>query len=91
MLKYEDLKNKPRELLAATGLKAEEFDGLLAAFSQVYATRYRGDKTVEGQPRQRQQGVGIKAPCLETRINCYSSWFTRKPTHCKPSRGYSLG
>ena len=38
MLKYEDVKNKPRELLAATGLKAEEFDGLLAAFSQVYTT-----------------------------------------------------
>jgi len=60
MLKYEDLKDRPREQLAATGLKAEEFDGLLAAFSQAYATTYRGDKTVEGQPRQRQQGGGNK-------------------------------
>src|SRR5258708_30666565 len=60
MIKYETLKNKPRELLAATGLKAEEFEGLLAAFSQEYAKAYRAEKTVEGTVRQRRQGGGNK-------------------------------
>jgi hypothetical protein len=34
MLKYEDLKNKPKELLAATGLKQEEIEALLVRFSE---------------------------------------------------------
>jgi hypothetical protein len=60
MLNYETLKNKPREMLAATGLKREEFEGLLAEFSQEYAAHYRSDTTVEGQPRKRRRGGGTK-------------------------------
>jgi hypothetical protein len=33
MLSYEDLKNKPKELLAATGLRQDEFEALLAVFA----------------------------------------------------------
>ena len=64
MLKYEDLKNRPKELLAATGLKAEEFATLLAVFSQLYETSYGVEQTVEGQPRQRRGGGGGKAVAL---------------------------
>jgi hypothetical protein len=32
MLKYEDLEHRPKESLAATGLKQNEFEALLAAF-----------------------------------------------------------
>jgi hypothetical protein len=32
MLIYNELKNKPREFLAATGLKLDEFEKLLPAF-----------------------------------------------------------
>ena len=60
MLTYEDLKNRPRELLAATGLKQNEFEALLVAFGQAYAAQYPADQTLEGQPRQRGKGGGNK-------------------------------
>jgi len=37
MLTDEDLKNNPRELLAATGLKRDEFETLLIEFEKAYA------------------------------------------------------
>ena len=60
MLKYEDLKHRPKELLAATGLKQNEFEALLAAFEKVYDTTYKSEQTVEGQPRGRGVGGGRK-------------------------------
>jgi hypothetical protein len=39
MLTYEQLQTRPRELLAATGLRVEEFAQLLPAFETAYATR----------------------------------------------------
>ena len=36
MLIYNELKNKPREFLAATGLKLDEFEQLLPAFQMAY-------------------------------------------------------
>lgn len=60
MLHYEDLKNKPKELLAATGLKRDEFEALLVVFAQTYETRYPAEETMEGQPRQRRKGGGNK-------------------------------
>ena len=61
MLTYEELKNKPRELLAATGLKANEFEALLEAFGKGYEGRYPAEQTVEGQARQRRKGGGNKS------------------------------
>jgi hypothetical protein len=60
MLKYADLKNKPKELLAATGLKQEEIEALLVRFSEAYTQRYRTEQTVEGESRQRRVGGGRK-------------------------------
>ena len=60
MLKYEDLKHRPKELLAATGLKQNEFEALLTAFEKVYNTTYRAEQTVEGQARRRGVGGGRK-------------------------------
>src|SRR5258707_4822148 len=60
MLKYETLKDKPRELLAATGLKREEIETLLEVFSQEYARAYPADQTMEGQARKRRRGGGNK-------------------------------
>lgn len=60
MLKYEDLKNKARELQAATGLKREEIERLLAVFSQEYAKAHPVDQTLEGKPRKRRKGGGNK-------------------------------
>ena len=60
MLTYEELKNKPRELLAATGLKQDEIETLLRAFAEAYKERYAAQHTVTGQTRQRQEGGGNK-------------------------------
>ena len=61
MLTYNELKTKPRELLAATGLKQNEFETLLEAFRQAYQERYPAQQTVTGQARQRRQGAGHKS------------------------------
>ena len=60
MLTYTQLKDKPKEFLAATGLKPDEFERLLPAFAAQYDSLYPADKTLEGKPRQRQRGGGVK-------------------------------
>ena len=60
MLHYQDLKNKAKELLSATGLKQEEFEVLLVAFEKAYAETYPADKTIDGKSRQRDIGAGNK-------------------------------
>ena|ERR1700690_3410080 len=60
MLKYEDLKHRPKELLTATGLKRDEFESLLAAFERAYAKAYGTEQTLGGQLRQRRVGGGRK-------------------------------
>ena len=60
MLTYAQLKDKPKEFLAATGLRFDEFERLLPAFAAQYDSLYPADKTMEGQPRQRQRGGGVK-------------------------------
>jgi hypothetical protein len=58
MLIYNELKNKPRELLAATGLKLDEFEQLLPAFQTASEHKYPPHLTQEGKTRQRQSGGG---------------------------------
>jgi len=60
MLSYEDLKNKPKELLAATGLRQDEFEALLAVFADSYRQSYPAGQTMNGQARQRRPGGGSK-------------------------------
>jgi len=57
MLRYESLKQRPKRLLALTGLARREFEELLPAFGQAYATRY----PVVKQKRKRAAGGGRKA------------------------------
>jgi len=65
MLTYDYLKDRPRELLAATGLSHEEFDQLLAAYTTAYAALYPPDKTQAGKPRQRRVGAGAKGALVQ--------------------------
>jgi len=60
MLRYNQLKDKTKELLAATGLKRDEFEELLEEFKKKYTTNYPADRTKEGKPRQRRAGAGTK-------------------------------
>lgn len=58
MLTYEKLKDRPRDCLAATGLKPEEFLQVLPAFETASIQRYPRELTHEGKPRQRRVGGG---------------------------------
>ena len=56
---YARIKDKPKKLLALTGLTRPEFEALLEAFNKVSASP--PNVTQHGQPRQHQAGGGRKA------------------------------
>ena len=60
MLTYAELKSKPKEFLAATGLTVGEFERLLPGFKEKLGASYPADQTRRGQPRQRRAGAGRK-------------------------------
>jgi hypothetical protein len=60
MLTYDNLKDHPREFLAATGLTREEFERLLPVYGTSYAQQYPAHLTAKGQARKRQPGGGSK-------------------------------
>jgi len=60
MLKYNKLKRRPRDFIAATGLTLEEFAKLLPAFQTAYEKLYPRELTGKGQRRQRLAGGGAK-------------------------------
>jgi hypothetical protein len=64
------MSNKPREFLAATGLKLDEFEKLLPAFQTAYEQKYPPHLTQEGQTRQRQIGGGATGalPKIEDKL-----------------------
>jgi hypothetical protein len=60
MLTYAELKNKPKEFLAATGLKVDEVERLLPGWCAKLAGLSPPELTKRGQPRQRRAGAGPK-------------------------------
>lgn len=60
MLTYQQLKDQPRDFLAATGLLVAEFVRLLPAYQTAYGRRYPRHLTLAGKERQRQPGGGSK-------------------------------
>lgn len=70
MLTYAELKRNPRRCVALTGLTPKEFAVLLPAFTRAYAEHYPVEKTMTGQPRQRQVGGGRKGglPEMEQKL-----------------------
>jgi hypothetical protein len=60
MIKYSQLKEKPKEFLAATGLKVEEFERILPVFKDKLAALHPPELTKRGKPRQRRAGAGPK-------------------------------
>jgi Helix-turn-helix of DDE superfamily endonuclease/DDE superfamily endonuclease len=70
MLIYNELKNRPREFLAATGLKLDEFEQWLPTFRMAYEQKYPPHLTQEGKIRQRQIGGGATGalPKIEDKL-----------------------
>ena len=70
MLNYNELKDRPRDFLAATGLAPEEFEKLLPAFRAAYEKNYPLHLTQAAKARQRQFGGGAKGalPNIEDKL-----------------------
>ena len=60
MIRYDQLKVKPKQFLAATGLKVDEFERILPVFKEKLATVHPPELTKKGTPRQRRAGAGPK-------------------------------
>ena len=60
MIKYEQLKEKPKRFLAATGLTVDEVQQLLPVFKDKLASLHPPELTKRGKPRQRRAGAGPK-------------------------------
>jgi len=61
MITYIELKEKPKEFLAATGLHVNEFELLLPRFkAKLAASRLPDHQNYAGKPRQRRKGAGPK-------------------------------
>jgi hypothetical protein len=61
MLTYAQLKESPKDFLAATSLTVDEFEHLLPVFeTNLAARRPAPTHTLKGQPRQRKAGAGPK-------------------------------
>ena len=65
MLRYATLKRDRRKCVALTGLTPKEFAVLLPAFARAYAEQYPVERTLAGEPRQRQAGGGRKGGLAE--------------------------
>ena len=61
MITYAELKEKPKEFLAATGLQVKEFEQLLPRFKEQLAKQSPpADQTTRGKLRRRRAGAGPK-------------------------------
>jgi hypothetical protein len=65
MPKYLELREKPREFLAATGLTAEEFQILLPTFAQCYVAALPPKPKPTKKKKQRARGGGRRGPIPE--------------------------
>ena len=63
MIRYEVLKDKPKQLLSLTGFTAEEFSALLPSFSKRFLELVK-TKTLEGKDRKNRQYTPYKNSCL---------------------------
>ena len=64
MIKYDELKEKPREFLAVTSLTAEEFDVLLPTFARCYEQLLPPKPKAGKKKKQRASGGGRRAKLL---------------------------
>jgi hypothetical protein len=65
MLRYVELKGKPKEFLAATGLTDEEFQTLLPTFEKCYQLSSTPKPKATKKKKQRAKGGGRKAKLTE--------------------------
>ena len=91
MLIYNELKNKPREFLTATGLKLNEFEKLLPAFQTAYEKKYPPELTQEGKPRQRRSGGSATGALPKSEDKLCFMLVYQKPPPCTRCTACTLG
>ena len=91
MLDYNQLKDRPRELLAATSLTAQEFEQLLPAFETAYQKHYPPEKTLQGKTRQRQAGAGAKAKLASSADKLFFILIYHKTNPLQSMQGLQFG
>ena len=91
MLIYNELKNKPREFLTATGLKLNEFEKLLPVFQTAYEKKYPPELTQEGKPRQRQIGGGAPGALPQSADQRFFMLVYQKTTPLPTMHGLHFG
>jgi hypothetical protein len=91
MLIYNELKNKPRAFLAATGLKLDECEQLLPAFQTAYEQKYPPDLTQEGKTRQRQSGGGATGAVPKSEDKLFFILVSQKTNPLQTMHGLHFG
>jgi len=91
MLIYNELKNKPREFLAATGLKLDECEKLLPAFQTAYEKTYPPELTQEGKTRQRQIGGGATGALPKSEDKLFFILVYQKTNPLQTMHGLQFG
>jgi Helix-turn-helix of DDE superfamily endonuclease len=91
MLIYNELKNKPREFLAATGLKLDEFEQGLPAFQTAYEQQYPPPLTQAGKTRQRQSGGGATGALPKGADTLFFILVYQKTTPLQTMHGLQFG
>src|SRR5215471_3534620 len=91
MLIYNELKNRPREFLAATGRKVDEFEKLLPAFQTAYEHKYPPHLTPAGPTRQRQIGGGATGALPKSADKLFFILVSQKTTPLQTMHGLQFG
>jgi len=91
MLKYTDLKEKPKEFLAATGLTDEEFQVLLPTFEKCYQFSSNPKPKATKKKKQRARGGGRKAKLLEIKDKLLFVLIYQKTFQLQTMHGLQFG
>ncbi len=91
MLKYTDLKEKPKEFLAATGLTDEEFQVLLPTFEKCYQFSSNPKPKATKKKKQRARGGGRKAKLLEISDKLLFVLIYQKTAQLQTMHGLQFG
>ena len=91
MLRYVELKEKPKEFLAATGLTDEEFQVLLPSFEKSYQLSPKPKKKTAKKKKERQSGGGRKAKLLDLSDKLLFVLIYQKTAQLQTMHGLQFG
>ena len=91
MLRYVELKGKPKEFLAATGLTNEEFQTLLPTFEKGYQLSSKPKPKATKKKKQRAEGGGRKAKLAELSDKLLFILIYQKTAQLQTMHGLQFG